>query len=218
MRVNPSDINDLKPTEPRQWLQIDKMYFVKGHKSTEVNLKPSLSLSRRWGEVIQDSTRGSQYTTSSLGPELISRDAAQSSVGWTQPFLCWLGLSWPCVALQRSVLQLRLVQIFSGAHAHLGTWGHSSGCGGCSVLCCGVLQLLILGQLILWWRALLWEVWRGGKIKPWGPAERRNKERRHAYISTVTNWESHYGCLQSDWFVLVKQIFECRQKIINFPS
>lgn len=101
MRVNPSDINDLKPTEPRQWLQIDKMYFVKGHKSTEVNLKPSLSLSWRWGEVIQNSTRGSQYTTSSLGPELISRDAAQSSVGWTQPFLCWLGLSWPCVTLQR---------------------------------------------------------------------------------------------------------------------
>lgn len=37
--------------------------------------------------MIQDSTRGSQYTTSSLGPGLMSRDAAQSSAGWTQPVL-----------------------------------------------------------------------------------------------------------------------------------
>lgn len=70
----------------------------KGPQINWVNLKPSLSL---WRAALEDSTGGSHYTTSIRGPALISSDAAHSSVGRTQSFPCWLGLSWPREALQR---------------------------------------------------------------------------------------------------------------------
>lgn len=86
--------------------------------------------------------------------------------------------------------RLQLIQLSSGARAQLGTWSHSSGCGGCKVMPCGVAQrvlwVLVLWQLTLWWRLPVWEVWGRGEIEP-GRTTRRKKKRcqSHYYINTV---------------------------------
>lgn len=121
---------------------------------------------------------------------------------------CWCssadlcrGLSWPRAALQPgpSVLQslspnyyqstrgrLQLVRLLSGARARLRARGHSSGCGGGSVVSCGVAQrvlwALVLRKLALWWKLPVREVRGRREIKPGRPARGKKEEKDRGRI------------------------------------
>lgn len=101
---------------------------------------------------------------------------------------------------------LQLVRLLSGTPTRRRAWDHSSGCGGCRGIPCGVAQrvlwALILRQLALWWKLPIWEVWGRREIKPGRPTDIQNslwvwRRRVHGEAGGIQGPRQQSQCLRS---------------------